>query len=484
MHPPGLSDASDGAGDPAEGRILMTNKLGTQAMPARVAIVGSGPSGFYAAEALFGAEPEVLVDMYDRLPAPFGLVRYGVAPDHGKIKNVIKVYEKTASNPAFSFFGNVDVGVDIQVTELQKYYDAIILASGAQSDRRLGIPGEDLPGSHAATEFVAWYNGHPDYIDWKFDLSHEAAVVIGVGNSAVDVARILSKTVDELKNTDITEHALEVLAQSRVKDVHLVGRRGPAQAKFTPQELKELGEMESCDLVVDGASLELNPESQVELDDRKNSQARKIYKLLTDFAQNPPTSKPKRLFLRFLESPIELVGERGVEGIVLERNQLKGEPGNQKSTGTGSSERLDCGVVFRSVGYRGTPIPGVPFYEKWAVIPNEAGRVVDEGKPIPGLYTSGWIKRGPTGIIGTNKPCSMETVKSLLADLPGLEPCPNRDSRALREHLTRSGVRIVDYGTWKKIDAAEVDRGAVEGKPREKFITVDDMLAAAGKGKD
>jgi ferredoxin--NADP+ reductase len=458
------------------------SNLGTSEQPARVAIVGSGPSGFYAAEALFNSAPEVKVDMYDRLPAPFGLVRYGVAPDHGKIKNVTKVYEKTASNPAFSFFGNVEVGVDVAVEELRSYYDAIIFTSGAQSDRQLGIPGEDLAGSHPATEFVAWYNGHPDYTDCQFDLSHETAVVIGVGNVAVDVARILSKTVDELKNTDIARHALDALAESKIKDVHLIGRRGPAQAKFTAQELKEMGELGDCDLVMQAGALELNPESRAELDDPKNKQAIKIYKLLTDFTERPAGSKPKRLFLRFLESPVEIVGDDRISQVVLEKNELTGEPGRQKSTGTGEKETLDCGILFRSVGYRGIPIPGVPFRDDWGIIPNEDGRVTEtvDGPPVPGLYTAGWIKRGPSGIIGTNKPCSIATVKNLIADLPSITPCPNRDSRQLLELLAGKGVKVVDYDAWKKIDAAEVERGEAKGKPREKFVTVDDMLSAAG----
>jgi ferredoxin--NADP+ reductase len=458
----------------------MTVTLGESELPARVAIVGSGPSGFYAAEALFESEAEVLVDMFDQLPAPFGLVRYGVAPDHGKIKNVIKVYEKTASNPAFSFFGNVNVGINITLDELRRFYDAIIFASGAQSDRHLGIPGEDLAGSHAATEFVAWYNGHPDYVDRTFDLSCETAIVVGVGNVAVDVARILAKTAEELEHTDISEHALEVLAESKIRHVHLVGRRGPVQAKFTPQELKELGELGSCDLVLEENALELNPESQAELDDPKNSQARKLMKLLRGFAARPAPSKPKRLFLHFLESPIEIVGDGRVSRVILERNALTGDPGNQKSSGTGKTESLDCGIIFRSVGYRGIPIPGVPFHERWGVIPNEDGRVIDDGKPVPGLYTSGWIKRGPSGIIGTNKPDSIATVRALLADLKTLEPCPDRDSRRLRDLLETNGVRIVDYETWKKIDAAEIERGKAKGKPREKFATVEEMLAAAG----
>jgi ferredoxin--NADP+ reductase len=456
------------------------SKLGTSERPARVAIVGSGPSGFYAAEALFGAEAEALVDVYDRLPAPFGLVRYGVAPDHGKIKNVIEKYEEIAANPAFAFFGNVNVGHDVTIDEMRQFYDAVLFASGAQTDRRLGIPGEDLPGSHPATEFVAWYNGHPDYTDCTFNLSHESAAVIGVGNVAVDVARILSKTVEELKDTDIAEHALDVLAESRVKDVHLIGRRGPAQAKFTAQELKELGELGACGLVMEESALELNPESRAELDDRKNRGAAKIYKLLTEFAQRPAGSKPKRLFLHFLKSPIELAGDARLNQVVLERNKLVGEPGNQKSTGTGRTERLDCGVLFRSVGYRGVPIPGVPFHDAWGVIPNEDGRVVEDEKPVPGLYAAGWIKRGPSGIIGTNKPCSIATVKTLLADLPALSPCASPDRQAVTDFLAQKGIKVVDYIAWGSIDAAEIERGKPKGKPREKFVTVEELLGAAG----
>jgi ferredoxin--NADP+ reductase len=429
---------------------------------------------------MFGADVAVEVDVYDKLPAPFGLVRYGVAPDHEKIKNVIAKYEKIASNPAFSFFGNVDVGVDISVDELKQYYDAIIFTSGAQTDRRLGIPGEDLPGSHPATEFVAWYNGHPEYTDYQFDLSHEVAVVIGVGNVAVDVARILAKSVDELKYTDITAHALDVLAESKIKEVHLIGRRGPAQAKFTVQELKELGELEFCDLVMEDSALELNPESRAELDDPKNKGAAKIYKLLNEFAARPTEDKERQLFLRFLESPVELVGDGRLKQVVLEKNKLTGEPGEQKSTGTGMTEYLQCGILFRSVGYRGVAIPGVPFRDDWGIIPTDEGRVTEGDNPIPGLYAAGWIKRGPSGIIGTNKPCSIETVKNLLADIPTLTPCPNRDPGAIREFLADKGIKVVDYDSWRKIDAAEVKRGAEVGKPREKFVTVDEMLSTAG----
>jgi len=457
--------------------------LGSGEMPARVAVVGSGPSGFYAAEAMFGSDAAVEVDVYDKLPAPFGLVRYGVAPDHGKIKNVIAKYEKIASNPAFSFFGNVDVGVDISVDELRQFYDAIIFTSGAQTDRRLGIPGEDLPGSHPATEFVAWYNGHPDYTDYQFDLSHDVAIVIGVGNVAVDVARILAKSVDELKHTDIAAGALDVLAESKIKEVHLIGRRGPAQAKFTAQELKELGELEICDLAMEDSALDLNPESRAELDDPNNKGAAKIYKLLNEFAARPTEDtedKERQLFLRFLESPVELVGDGHLKQVVLEKNKLTGEPGEQKSIGTGMTEYLQCGILFRSVGYRGVAIPGVPFRDDWGIIPNEDGRVMDGDSPVPGIYAAGWIKRGPSGIIGTNKPCSIATVKNLVADLPTLTPCPNRDRGAVREFLADNGIKVVDYDSWRKIDAAEVKRGKEAGKPREKFVTVDEMLSTAG----
>ncbi len=457
------------------------SNLGTVEQPARIAIVGSGPSGFYAAEALLGAEEKLTVDMYDRLPTPFGLVRYGVAPDHAKIKNVTKKYEKTASNSSFRFIGNVDVGVDISVEDLRQYYDAILFASGAQMDRHLGIPGEDLKGSHPATEFVAWYNGHPDFSDKKFDLSHQTAIVIGVGNVAVDVARILAKTKDELKDSDIAQHALDALEASKIRDVHLVGRRGPAQAAFTPQELKELGELEDCDLVIDRSVLDLNPESLEELDEPKNRNARKIVDMLTKLADRPPgeEEKTRRLFLHFLKSPTQIAGEGKMARAVLETNKLTGDPGEQKSTGTGATETVECGLLFRSVGYRGTAIPGVPFHEAWGIIENEEGRITDDGKPVPGLYAAGWIKRGPSGIIGTNKPCSIETVKNLLADLPSLEPCSERDVQQLLDDLAGKGVKVVDYAAWRKIDAAEIARGQAKGKPREKFVTVDDMLKAA-----
>ncbi len=452
-------------------------KLGTTERPLRVAIIGSGPSGFYAAQGLIKAEIEVQVDIFDRLPSPYGLVRLGVAPDHEKIKNVIRVFERIAAGPNCRFLGNVTVGRDITVEELHRHYDAQIFANGAESDRRLNIPGEDLPGSHTATEFVAWYNGHPDYRDREFDLSQETAVIIGQGNVAVDVCRILAKTVDELKHTDIAQHALDALAESRIRDIYMVGRRGPVQAKFAQLEIKEMGQLADCDPVVEAEDLKFDPISQAEYDDAQNKSAKRIVPVLSGFSTQPSSGKARQLHIFFKKSPIEIKGAERVESIVLEQNELVGEPFAVKARGTGSTKELPCGLVFRSVGYRGIPMPGVPFDEQGGVIPNEDGRVLDDGTPVPGLYTAGWIKRGPSGIIGTNKPDSHATVAALLEDLPNLEPCPGPDTNKILALLNDRGVRVVSFEDWQKIDAAEIEQGKLVGKPREKCPTVDEMLA-------
>jgi ferredoxin--NADP+ reductase len=452
------------------------NELGTGENPLRVAIVGSGPSGFYAAEALFRSGRRVRVDMFERLPAPFGLVRYGVAPDHPKLKEPIRVYDTIARTPGFRLFGNVAVGRDVSVAELQAAYHAVIFCSGAESDRRLGIPGEDLPGSHTATEFVGWYNGHPDYRDRRFDLSQEIAVIIGQGNVAIDVCRILAKTVDELRHTDIAEHALESLAQSRIREIHLIGRRGPAQAKFTNKEFRELGELADCDPIVDPADLVLNPASEAELTERAGAVAKKNLEILQGFAARSPRNVRRRVFIRFLLSPVELRGRARLESVVLERNRLEGPPFHQSAVGTGERIEQPCGLLFRSIGYKGVAIPGVPFDAKQGVFPTRDGRIVDSGgKVIPGLYASGWIKRGPTGIIGTNRADSVATVTSLLADLPSLDPRPKPGAEGL-EALRRDRLRVVSYDDWLVIDQAEVARGAPRGKPREKFTRTVEML--------
>jgi len=453
--------------------------LGTEARPLRTAIVGSGPSGFYAAEALFKAEARVTVDMFDRLPTPFGLVRGGVAPDHPKIRNVIKVYEKIAATNEgrFEFLGNVTVGTDITIDEMRHHYDAIIFASGAETDRKLGIPGEDLPGSHTATAFVGWYNGHPDYRHLEFDLSAEVAVIVGQGNVAMDVSRILAKSVDELRQTDIAQHALDALAESNIKEIHLIGRRGLVQAKFTQPEIKEIGELSICDVAVNPADFELCPACQAELDEPNNHHSQKNWAVLTSFLERGLSGKPRCYHIHCFKSPVELQGSGKLERIVLEKNRMEGKPFNQHAVGTGELETLDCGILFRSVGYRGVPIPGLPFDERRGIIPNEEGRVFDEDIPVPCLYVVGWIKRGPSGVIGTNKPDSQATVQALLEDLPELEPCAQPSTQAVRDLLESRGVRAISFADWKKIDEAEIERGKAAGKPREKFTRIDEMLA-------
>jgi ferredoxin/flavodoxin---NADP+ reductase len=451
--------------------------IGTELLPLRVAIVGSGPSGFYAAEALFKAGAVIDVDMFDRLPTPFGLVRGGVAPDHHKIKGVTRIYDRIASNERFRFMGNVTVGEDITIPDMRNYYDAILFAYGAETDRRLGIPGEDTPGSHTATEFVGWYNGHPDYRDRAFDLSQEVAVVIGQGNVAMDVTRILAKTVDELRETDIAQHALDALAESNVKEIHLIGRRGPVQAKFTPPEIREIGELADCDPIVDPADLELGSSCQAELDDQVGKPAEKNFEILQRFAATEPRGKSRRCVIQFYRSPIEIQGDGHVQRLVLSKNRLEGEPFKQRAIGTGETTTMPCGLVFRSVGYHGVGIPDVPFDEASGVIPNEAGRVMLDDETAVGLYVAGWIKRGPSGVIGTNKPDSQETVGAILSDYLTLPQAPERDSDAVVALLNTRGVRVVSYDDWRAIDAAEIKRGEAVGKPREKFTRTSEMLA-------
>jgi ferredoxin/flavodoxin---NADP+ reductase len=452
--------------------------LGSSDRPLRVAIIGSGPSGFYATEALFKGDLNTTVDLYDRLPIPFGLVRGGVAPDHPKIKKVAMAFNRIADNPNFSFFGNVTVGRDIMVDELRAHYDAVMFTSGAETDRKLGIPGEDLTGSRTATEFVAWYNGHPDYRDLEFDLSGDVAVVVGQGNVAMDVTRILSKTVDELKETDIAKHALEVLAESQIKEVHLVGRRGPAQAKFTPPEIREIGKLSDSHPLVQQEDLVLSEADEEELKPMTAKPRRDNIEVLREFASRDASSdKSRRYYVHFYKSPVQLNGTNHLESVTLERNRLEGEAFSQRAIGTGEQETISCQLLLRSVGYRGVEMPGVPFDDKKGVFPNMEGRITENGVIVPGMYTAGWIKRGPSGVIGTNKPDSIESANHLLADAAGLTPSAHADSEALRDLLKSRNVRTVSWSDWKKIDAAETAHGETAGKPREKFTRVEEMLA-------
>lgn len=466
------------------------SKPGTAENPLRVAIIGSGPSGFYAAEHLQKqADINVQIDMFDRLPTPYGLVRGGVAPDHPKIKSVTKVYDKIAANPSFRFYGNIELGRDLSHEDLLDHYHAVIYAVGAQTDRRLDVPGEDLPGSHPATEFVAWYNGHPDFRGCQFDLSQESVAVIGVGNVAMDVARILARSTSELRETDIADYALDALARSRVKNIYIMGRRGPVQAAFTNPEVKEKGEMEEADVVVAPEEVILDPLSQAYLDQGEDKTAARNIEILREYSTRPLAGKPKKIIFRFLVSPVELIGAERVEAIKIVKNELVDDGrGGLRARPTDQFETIPVGLVFRSVGYRGVPLPGVPFHEPWGTIPNEQGRVMTQlkgGEQVPGEYVVGWIKRGPSGVIGTNKPDSVETVNMLLEDLQaGKMLSPSAPSRAAIETLlSERGVRWVTFEDWQMLDQLEQSRGEAAGRPRLKFCDVGEMLDALTSSK-
>ena len=455
-------------------------KLGTSENPLLIAIVGSGPSGFYAAEALIKSEFEVDVDIIERLPSPYGLVRSGVAPDHPKLKTAINLYKKIADNAHFNLIANVTVGRDISIEELRKTHHAVILTYGAETDRKLGVPGEDLKGSHTATEFVGWYNGHPDYRELEFDLSQDVAVIIGQGNVAADVSRILSKTADELKHTDIAQHALDVLAESKLREIHVIGRRGPAQAKFTPKELREFGELSDCNPIILEDDLQLNDESKKELEEKTNRTNRKVYDQFCEFSKRElDSSKSKKCFFRFLMGPQEIIGNTQIEKLILEKNELSGEPFKQSAKGTNETFEINTGILFRSIGYHGVPISGVPFHKSWGTIPNEKGRVTEnDGTIVNQLYTGGWIKRGPSGIIGTNRACSVETVANLLNDIEKLDTGAKKyGATEIYSKLNNKNVRHVNFSEWSQIDDKEVELGEPKGKPREKYTYIEEMLS-------
>ena len=448
--------------------------------PYHVAIVGSGPSGFFAASSLLKAadaseDIDIAVDMLEMLPTPWGLVRSGVAPDHPKIKSISKQFEKTAEDPRFRFFGNVVVGEHVQSSELAERYDAVVYAVGAQSDRALNIPGEDLPGSVAAVDFVGWYNAHPNFEEATPDLSGARAVVVGNGNVALDVARILVTDPDVLGVTDIADHALDSLRPCGVEEVVVLGRRGPLQTAFTTLELRELGDLEGVDVIVDPAQLEGVTDEDAAA---AGKTAKQNINVLRDYAQRDARPGHRRIVLRFMTSPIEIKGEDRVERIVLGRNELvTDENGRVSAKDTGEREELPVQLVVRSVGYRGVPTPGLPFDDKTATIPNTAGRVDGSRNE----YVVGWIKRGPTGVIGTNKKDSQETVDTLLAELDrakegGLADLPDDHADKLADWLASRQPKLVTSAHWEIIDRHERAAGEPHGRPRVKLPNLTELL--------
>ncbi|MGB8389381.1 FAD-dependent oxidoreductase [Mycobacterium sp.] len=438
----------------------------------RVAIVGAGPAACYAATEL-SRTGGVEVDLFERLPTPFGLIRAGVAPDHQRTKSVVDVFDTAFNNPRFACHLNVEVGRDVSHAELLAHHHAVIYAVGASRSRDLGIPGEELAGNHAAADFVGWYNGHPDHAGDVFDLSAPRAVIVGNGNVALDIARILLMEPDELAETDIAQHALDVLSGSAIREVVILARRGARQAAFSAGEFLALGHLPGIDVIIDGADLEPHPDDDVET-------ALKL-EIAREFAQRTPEPGNKRIVFRFLTSPIELVGQGGVEGLRVVRNSVDETGALIPGDPAGETELIDTSLVLRSIGYKGSRIDGVPFDAARGVVPNVNGRVLGEdGGPVPGLYVTGWIKRGPHGVIGTNRSCAQQTVAQLWEDFnTGALSRDVADRAALEKLLAQRGVKPIDWDGWRAIDAAECKRGAEASRPRIKFVAVADMLAAA-----
>jgi len=460
--------------------------LGTEASPLRVAIIGAGPAGFYTAEHLLKQTIfHIEVDLFDRLPTPYGLVRGGVAPDHQKIKTVTKAYERTAKKRGFRYFGYVEFGTDIHIDDLKTHYHQIVFATGTQAGKLLKIPGAELDGSHAASDFVGWYNGHPDYRMFEFDLSQERVAVIGIGNVALDVARILCLTPEELRRTDIADYAFEALCKSNIKEIYVLGRRGPSQAAFSNPEIKELSHLKDADVFVPPDEAQLDSLSQANLDQRRDQTAMRKVELIRNFVNVGLDRNHRQIILRFLVSPEAISGndDGKVTGIHLVKNKLiQTEAGTLRPIKTDQFDEIKVGLVFHSIGYRGLPLPGVPFHEKWGLIAHKLGRVVDQETetPIPGLYTAGWIKRGPSGVIGTNKLDASETVKCMLEDFKnGILLHPTRTgANAAVEMVRNRQPEYVIFNEWLVLDQLEIEFGKEKDRPRLKFTVIDEMLSA------
>jgi len=447
--------------------------------PLRDAVVGAGPAGIYAADILTSKVPDATVDIFDRLPTPYGLIRYGVAPDHPRIKQIIVALHRVMEKERIRFIGNVHIGVDLKVDELRQFYDAIIFATGAERDRSMRIPGEELVRSHGAADFVAFYDSHPDR-EQTWDLSQQRSVaVVGVGNVGLDVARMLARTADELLSTDIPAHVHQVLADSTVTDVHMFARRGPAQAKFTPVELRELDHSPNVQVLVAPEGMEFDDESEAALSRSKS--LRMVVDVLSEWAmRDPKPDVPRRIHIHFLENPVEILGEDGaVIGLRTERQELTGD-GNVR--GTGEFTEWEVQAVYRAVGYRSEAIEDLPFDTRRLVLPNEGGRVIDlDGAPLTGIYATGWVKRGPVGLIGHTKSDAAETIANLLVDAPDLPPAARRSAAAVDALLAEKGLPVTDFNGWDRLDAHELASGVPHGRARVKHHSRAGMTEIAAK---
>ncbi|RSN36916.1 pyridine nucleotide-disulfide oxidoreductase [Amycolatopsis sp. WAC 04169] len=433
--------------------------------------MGAGPAGIYAADILDKSDADVTIDLFERMPAPFGLIRYGVAPDHPRIKGIVTALHKVLDKPNIRLLGNVDYGTDLKLDDLRQFYDAVIFSTGAMADRALDIPGIDLDGSYGAADFVSWYDGHPD-VPRTWPLNATSVAVLGVGNVALDVARILAKTADELLSTDIPDNVYQGLKASPVTDVHVFGRRGPAQAKFTPLELRELDHSPNVEVIVYPEDIEFDEGSIAAL--RASKQIDMVVKTLQEWAIRDQGDRPKRLHLHFLHSPCEIVGEDGkVTGLRTERTELTGD-GNVR--GTGEFHDWDVQAVYRAVGYLSSHLPEIPFDHTTGTVPNQAGRVLDiDEEQVPGVYVTGWIKRGPVGLIGHTKGDAAETIASLLADAGNLTAPAVEDPDAILGFLTERGVPFTTWEGWGKLDAHEKSLGVPHGRERVKVVERDEM---------
>jgi len=440
--------------------------------PLRVAIVGAGPAGIYVADVLMKSDTDVSIDLFERQPAPFGLIRYGVAPDHPRIKGIVKALHQVLSKPQIRLLGNVEYGVDVKLDDLRRHYDAVVFTTGAEKDRDLDIPGIDKAGSFGGADFVSWFDGHPD-VPREWPLGAEQIAVVGAGNVGLDVARMLSKTADELLVTEIPHNVYERLLANPVREVHVFARRGPAQAKFTPLELRELDHSPNVEVIVNPEDIEYDDGSVAAI--HSDNQTKLVVRELERYAMRDPGPRPRKLFLHFFESPVEVLGDDRVEGFRTERTELTGD-GNVR--GTGAFTDWPVQAVYRCVGYRSTELPGLPWDSRNHVVPHAAGRVLGlDGSPLPGVYVNGWVKRGPVGLIGHTKGDAIETVGSLLADVDTMPRATDPATDAITEFLDSRGVAWTTWDGWQLLDAHELALGEAFGpagdKPRERVKVVD-----------